>query len=288
MFGGVGNQLFIYASARGLATRFARELRFDMTTGFERDVFQRTYRIGAFNVRVVPARRRDCFAYPGGRLHRALSVALNQHRPLRERSYVREDDIHSSLGIFEAAPTANSVYLDGYWQKPEYFEPIAPEIRREITLRDPLGPGFAAMEQIALSECSVAVHLRGLYCTSATGDVVTDLPILPRTYYRAAIEMVRGRLQSPRFIVFTDGADASWLTEICPGAFLLSEHCQSAKDYEELWLMSRCKHHIIANSTFSWWGAWLHDASEHLVVSPNMEKYGQRMPKLASWTVIDE
>jgi len=285
LFGGLGNQLFIYASGRGLAARLGREFLLDVASGFERDPYQRKYRIQAFNVRVAPAQGRDCFAYHGGRFHRAFRIAVNKHRPLHRRTYIREQHIRAEdLDGPLAAPV---VYLDGYWQQSSYFERIAPELRRELTLRYPLSPNVAAIERTVLTECSVAVHLRGLPGTSTTGKLVSHLPKLPPAYYQAAVDLVRNRLESPRFVIFSDGADPSWLREICPGAILVPERCPGAQDYEELWLMSRCKHHIIANSTFSWWGAWLQNASGHLVFSPRMERYGQTMNLPPDWMVVD-
>jgi len=143
------------------------------------------------------------------------------------------------------------------------------------------------VEKMLLSECSVAVHLRGLYGVSATGKMVAELPTLSNGYYRAAIDLLCKKLESPRLFIFSDGTDPSRLLDLCPSAIPVSEVCKGMEDYEELWLMGRCKHHIIANSSFSWWGAWLQGNREHIVVSPRMELYGQLMTTPPNWIVVD-
>ena len=286
VFGGLGNQMFIYASARGLAARIRRTLTLDVTSGFEKDLFERTYRLGAFNIGASPAPAHDCFDYPGGRLYRSLCIAMNRHRPVERRDYLRERHLPASATL-DGPFAAQSLYLDGYWQRWEEFADIERELRDEFTLRETPTHAVRTLAQIVSSECSVGMHLRGRYGASSTGKIVAQLPTLPLEYYRAAISALRGKLESPRFFIFSDGADPRGLLRLCPSAILVSEHCKLAEDYEDLWLMSRCKHHIIANSTFSWWAAWLQESPEHVVVSPNMQKYGQRMSAFPCWTVLE-
>jgi hypothetical protein len=285
MKGGLGNQMFQYATARALAARSKTGLSLDTVTGFRWDVFRRAYLLHAFNIQAAIASSAECFNYPGGRFVRAAVRTANRRLPIKKRRYCCEDDLPASGGI-ESLAFDNSVYLDGYWQRHEYFSEIQDELRREFTLRQALDPRTAAMEQTISKGCSVAVHLRGLPGESALGAHVLDQPVLPKDYYRNAFDLMRSKLGSPRFFVFTDGADPGWMLSLCPGTTVVTRDDKEGAAHKELWLMSRCRHHIIANSTFSWWGAWLHASPGHIVLAPNMEKYGQRVTLPPEWVAV--
>jgi hypothetical protein len=164
---------------------------------------------------------------------------------------------------------------------------IEEDLRAELTLRHAPPPSVQLLAERVSSICSVAIHLRGLYNASATGKIVTQRPTLPYGYYQSAISVIRRELDSPHFFIFSDGTNPRWLGDLCPSATLIPESCEEAEDHDELWLMSRCKHHVIASSTFSWWAASLGDHPQHLVLSPNMSKYGQLMSIPRHWTVIE-
>lgn len=284
--GGLGNQLFIYASARGFATRLKRNLKLDVTSGFKRDLFERKYRLSAFNIGAALAPGRECFDYLGGRLYRSLRVAMNRRLPVERRDYLCERHL-AAPATLDGPFAAQSLYLDGYWQRWMNFADIECELREELTLRETPTQLVQALAEVVATECSVAVHLRGLRGVSATGKRVVHESALPNEYYRAAISVMREKLDSPQFFIFSDGSDPHRLLDLCPTAILVSESCKGAEEYEELWLMSRCKHHVIANSSFSWWAAWLQNAPDHIVIAPDLHKYGQSMSALPAWTVID-
>jgi hypothetical protein len=285
--GGLGNQMFQYATAKALAVRSKTDLRLDTVTGFRWDVFRRTYSLNAFNIRAATASPSECFNYPGGRFVRAAVRTANRCLPIRKRRYLCEGDLPASGGL-QNLTFDNSVYLDGYWQRHEYFSSIQDELRRDFTLRQALDPHSAAIEQTISKACSVAVHVRGLKGDSAAGVHVVDLPILPKDYYRNAFDIMRSRLESPRFFVFTDGADPGWMLGLCPGTTVVASDRNEGSANKELWLMSRCHHHIIANSTFSWWGAWLQSNPGHIVLAPDIKKYAQIETLPPEWTVVGD
>jgi hypothetical protein len=95
---------------------------------------------------------------------------------------------------------------------------------------------------------SVAVHVRR----------VAYAPVLDRSYYQRAAEIVRSRVASPRWFLFSDDPSAAEdLADLLDGPVFVPEHAPTADARQDLWLMAACRHHVVANSTFSWWGAWL-------------------------------
>lgn len=263
LLGGLGNQMFQYALGRALSARHSTVLKLD-TTAFEAYRL-RTYALRHFNIvadELSPTERRKLgIPQEGGtRLGRLISRFLWPPSILTvdERSFE-----------FDAAVLESPVpcYLRGYWQSPKYFAAIDSCIRQELTLRDP--PDRQNREAAAnISDCvSVCVHVRrGDYVESATTSRFhgTCSP----AYYLAAEERLLQQLSNPRLFVFSD--DPDWAVQnlrfVSPVTYF--RHNGAERDYEDLRLMSLCKHHIIANSTFSWWGAWLCRNPDKIVIAP--------------------
>jgi hypothetical protein len=158
-----------------------------------------------------------------------------------------------------------SVYLIGYWQTEKYFTSIENIIRNDFIFKDAPDEVNKKMLAEINSSNSVCIHFR--YGDNATPKARKH-GVLPLSYYHKAIEDLIKTIKSPHFYVFSD--DPEWAKEnLCldfPSTFV-SHNCDE-KNYEDLRLMSHCKHHIIGNSTFSWWGAWLGKKSGQLVYAP--------------------
>jgi hypothetical protein len=158
--------------------------------------------------------------------------------------------------------------IEGYWQSERYFADIADRLRHELQpIHPPPNEVSGLLDQIA-KENSVSLHVRrGDYisCSRAAAHFfVCDL-----AYYERAVAMVAERVLNPVFFVFSD--DPAWVAKELRIDFpmVLASRPQSWPDYEDLRLMSHCMHHIIANSSFSWWGAWLNPNSNKIVVAPS-------------------
>ncbi len=160
------------------------------------------------------------------------------------------------------------VYLDGYFQSERYFSDQVVEIRKELAIKEPpSGKNLEALDAIREAP-SASVHLR-------RGDYVSN-PRINRTfgtcsleYYRQAVDLVSGRSgQKLVFHVFSD--DPEWARENLdlghPTRFM--DHNGPDQAHEDIRLMAACEHHIIANSSFSWWGAWLNPRHDKIVVAP--------------------
>jgi hypothetical protein len=161
----------------------------------------------------------------------------------------------------------DNISLDGYWQSEKYFSDIAPVIRSDFTVRvEPEGLNREVASVI--NGCNaISIHFR-------RGDYVTDAKIAARhgactnDYFIKAVELIKARVERPHFFVFSD--DPAWVREhfTIPHTMTLVDHNGPDKAHEDLRLMSLCRHHIIANSSFSWWGAWLNPRPDKIVIAP--------------------
>jgi hypothetical protein len=173
--------------------------------------------------------------------------------------------------------------IEGYWQNAAYISPILPELRQKLRLRRPLSPGAKRFADRMAETNSVAVHIRrGDYLTP---DHQQFHGLLREGYYRQAEKIMREHVVSPSFFVFSDDADSA--IDLFPGGAIVDV----GTSIEQWELMRRCNHHIIANSTYSWWAATLADGG--LVVAPRQWLAGAVQPSyrcgglyMPGWRVI--
>ena len=262
--GGLGNQLFQYAAGRALALRTRSSLLLDISqVGKGR---YRPYRLDVFNLDAQPARKRDVpfeFRLPHrSPLARKVFARLPQRLPthaalgpkiVREKGFAFDESVAGSTG---------DVYLVGFWQSPRYFEDATDAIRADLALT-PQSAGVEPMLAAKLQrEGTVSVHVR-------RGDYVDNPLFSPCSadYYRQALELLADGITLSAAYVFSD--DIEWARRevrfTVPTVFMSEVHTDS--DIADFYLMSQCHHHVIANSSFSWWAAWLGDGSG-CVVSP--------------------
>ena len=178
--------------------------------------------------------------------------------------YVKEQTINFRPEILTLRDDA---YLDGYWQSEKYFSDIQDVIRKEFTVKnkpDPINESYLG----EIKDCeSVSVHVRrGDYVSNPTTNQVHGF--LGLEYYQKAMNTMLEKIDTPHFFVFSD--DPEWaeknLTTDAPTTYV--KH-NGTKNYEDMRLMNTCKHHIIANSSFSWWGAWLASNENKIVIGPS-------------------
>ncbi len=267
--GGLGNQLFIYAAARRIAEARGAELLLDAYSDFARD---RRYgaisQLHHFAIAAKFAPKALCFTPHVGRHVRHLQVSLSKHLPLRYRFVVHEADFDS---LCRGAPLRRLVRLEGYWQSERYFAPIADKLVEELQVVSPLSAkSREVLDQIVASQ-SVGLHIRQRRGAHLAFDrpPPPQAPQLPFAYYEEAVERVSRQVERPTFFCFGD--DPDWLRERWkfpyPVHFIDHNRSQDAA-YEDLALMSQCRHFVVGNSTFSWWGAWLSRSAGKIVVAP--------------------
>jgi hypothetical protein len=237
IIGGLGNQCFQYAAGRHLAEIHRTEFKIDISEYEE-------YKLHAFSLN-----------------HFNIMEKYASPEEVAALKYVKQRQFHFDPEILHLP---NGIYLHGYWQSEKYFAGISEIIRRELSVKSFLSGRDAELaEQISSCE-SVSAHIR-------RADYVYEELFDPcgLEYYSASIEELSRAVENPRFFVFAD--DKAWVRENfkLPYPMTFIDHNGPDKNYEDMRLMSLCKHNIIANSTFSWWGAWLNRNPHKMVFAPS-------------------
>lgn len=259
--GGLGNQLFQYSAARRLALQNHCTLVVDHHWfGHPRSgETPRPLELTRYSVAMRLATAFEMLRWTPIRSRWGRYL-----KPLIPLTLVREQG-HALNRAVLSAPS--NIYLSGYWQSETYFADIRQQLLTELTPLCPPGPeDLALMESIQQSN-SVSVHVRrGDYVKLASASSYHGLCTL--NYYRKAIHYIADRVHSPTLFVFSD--DPEWtkahLKSPFPAHYV--DHNPPEKAFQDLRLMSLCQHHIIANSSFSWWGAWLSRSEDGLVIAP--------------------
>ena len=276
VLGGLGNQMFQYAAAKALAHKHGVELVID--EGAFRSYALRPFLLNQLKVpeAVAPIANKAADAPTAtknfaamrwrGRTDRLLTRFGMRKLPAPPGVY-SEQHFHFDSAFFDLG---GSISLFGYFQSERYFIDIADKVREFFQPRQALGPQAQEIaNRIARSEMPVSVHIRrGDYVKSAeTARVHGALGTL---YYRKALQLLNG-LFGPRMTVFVfsdDPADAEAVLDFVPGENLVHVGGDPDRPWEDMTLMARCRHHVIANSSFSWWGAWLNPSQEKIVIAP--------------------
>jgi hypothetical protein len=187
-----------------------------------------------------------------------------QFAGLRGKKFVVEPHFNYWPSLFDLT---DDCYLLGYWQSECYFKPFESIIRRDFTFREPLADHNSELALEIAHTQSVSLHIRrGDYISnSKTGNI---MDVCSLEYYRKAISYIAEQVERPVFYVFSD--DIEWVKRNLTVAFPCTyvDHNRRAESYRDMQLMSLCRHHVIANSSFSWWGAWLNSNPEKLVIAP--------------------
>jgi hypothetical protein len=264
--GGLGNQLFTYAAARRLAKENAAELVVDQRSGFTNDrVYKQRYQLHRFRTSARQASSHERLE-PFSRLRWALLRAKSRRLPFLERQLVLQDFIAFDARLLELR-FEGTRYFEGYWQSERYFEDIASQIREELTPSPPKDPSNTSLLARITKELSVAIHVRFFDTLSepSLNNIATE-------YYAQAITLMKQRFPGASYFVFSDDLDRSMRLAKHFNLRAIPSEQNSTLDraYADLWLMSNCKNFIIANSTFSWWGAWLSKHSDKFVISPGV------------------
>lgn len=204
------------------------------------------------------------------RLIRFYSLKNNYYK----RKYIIEPEnnyFHFDPKVLEYRQEGN-VYIEGYWQSEKYFKGVEDIVRKELTFKNkPNKINSETIKQIESSN-SICIHIRH-------GDNVNmENGVLPLDYYYRAVDKISERVTNPVFYIFSD--DPDWVKENLKleHSTVYVSHNDAENCHEDLRLMTHCKHHIIGNSTFSWWGAWLGKKENQIVFSPRSNHSYQDLP----------
>ena len=262
--GGLGNQMFQYACGRALALR--NYDRLTLARDERKGDATRPFSLTNFNIKAAMARG-----------HRVFFSKLKERL---KQKITKEFNVNFNPKILTLSCR---VYLDGYFQSEQYFKDYERDIREDFALKVPLqGTKAVLAEMIKNDQQAVSLHVRrGDYLSHPDFGGVVD-----KEYYERAAKYILNKIPQAKFYVFSD--DIGWCQKelsFLKDATYISN--PELKDFEEMFLMSLSKHHIIANSSFSWWGAWLNADPRKIVLVPsrwsnlNEEWYRDIIP--SSW-----
>jgi len=268
--GGLGNQLFCYAAARRLAFVNDCDFAIDDKAGFKRDKkYNRKYALDHFS---IPIRKATPFERlePFERYRRGLKKIISRHRSYNQRDYIEQegDDFDSRLLTVKPRGT---LYLDGYWQSEQYFKDIEPIIRKDLSIIPPDDETNVALACQIQNSLAVAVHVR--FFDNPLNNSITNAS---SEYYEKAILKINSFYPEAHFFIFSDQPVAARRLVLLPDnrVTLVSHNLGDDSAYADLWLMAQCQHFIIANSTFSWWGAWLASHAHKQIIAPGFVRDG--------------
>lgn len=307
---GLGNQMFQYAAGRALSLHKNVPLALDLSS-YEGYHLRRFELESIFTVQVAKATNEELKSYqlkqplksiwnkllPFNRMfyyHLPYEMTFEKRTILqlselvspsyRKRTFI-EPHYHYEPN-FNKAPY--DVHLIGYWMSWRYFEKYDNEIRQDFTFRRSLINHLSGVDNEMTNSNSVSIHIR-------RGDFASEKNkrlhgVIPISFYQKAIELIASEIPSIQLYIFSD--DIRWSKENLntkfPAVFVSGEITKTS--YEDFYLMSRCKHNIIANSTFSWWAAYLNNNPHKMVIAPkkwyNKSSYNYKDVYPLSWITL--
>ena len=265
LIGGLGNQMFQYAAGRALALRLGVQLKLD-TRDFSGYPLHQGFELRKlFDSNVEIASKDDLKVVLGWQKAKLVQRILKrpQLKRFRCKSYVIEPSFNYWAGI---NTLKENIYLDGYWQSEQYFAEFADKIREDFTFKLPLSnQNFCIAKKISQVN-AVSLHVR-------RGDYISNkknafIGVCSLEYYKVAIKRIKNQVNNPVFFIFSD--DINWVKNnlVLDKTTVFVSHNLGSESYNDMRLMSLCKYNIIANSSFSWWGAWLNTDPNKIVIAP--------------------
>jgi hypothetical protein len=265
LISGLGNQLFQYTLARILSLKHQVDLKLDMSF-FEKQEL-RTFGLNNFNIYGSIANEKEVKKltqkFQSNKISKTIYTNLEAKIPKTFLTTYKEKKwFVFDANIYKLKP---SFYLEGYWQHHQYYINLPDIIKNELKLKVKIGQNAQSiLDEIIADPVSVAIHIR-------RGDYITDkaandyMGVLPLSYYQDAVRLLSVKIVSPNFYIFSD--DIEWVKKHI-NLNNKTIFIENNKDFEDLELMKNCRHQIIANSSFSWWGAFLNENIDKVVIAP--------------------
>lgn len=272
--GGLGNQMFQYAAGLALAEQRRTVLKLDVSWFGEDPRFEahNRYALSCFNITEQFATAEEIDRVrgrPRSRLQRWTAGAarrLGLRLPSAPPANWHCPPTFTFYPAFFAQP--DNTYLQGMFQSEQFFAPVANQLRQHFSFRYPAPPEVAALAQRIASGPSAAVHFRrGDYARNPT--FAKEIGVLDLAYYRRAVRLLRERSPDATLYVFSDDIEAVAREFTPEGPHEFVRCVKPWHAYDKIRLMSLCDHIAIANSTFSWWAAWLNPSPAKLVIAPD-------------------
>lgn len=263
--GGLGNQMFQYAFGCYLAIKNKTDLKLHFTNALFNTQYK--YALGVFNIRAEIANDKDL---------KKLNIFKNQ--TINRILYLIDERLHIQLNKhivtqklpykfeFQYFKIKDNCYVQGFWQDIRYFNEIEDILRKSFTFKIALDKKNKEIVNIINKTNSISIHVR-------RGDYVNNVVnhkaiVLGVDYYKKKIDIIENKVKKPVYFVFSN--DIEWCKQnlrIKRETYFIN-HNKGNDSYRDIQLMSLCKHNIIANSTFSWWGGWLNQNKQKILIKP--------------------
>lgn len=264
--GQLGNQMFQYALGRRLQLLGRHVFYY---TGYYKQNPNHYFGLPRFPVEIPLASDNQVLMM---RDDRHLLIDRIRRKLFGKRTHVISEIDHQSYTFMEDVFFAKHAFIDGYWQSEKYFKDIQEVIRQDFTF--PLSSNLSNWEISKEMEAytSVSLHVR-------RGDYLGGFPVLNNSYYDPAMSFFRKEYGDVRFYVFSN--DMEWCRANIKGRDVKYIDWNVGEDsLFDMWLMTKCKHNIIANSSFSWWGGWLNSNVDKVVIAPRVWFYHADTPNI--------
>lgn len=260
--GGLGNQMFQYVFGRYLSIKHKTLLKYHFTNALFNT--QRRFELDVFNIKTAEASSEDLqkFGIIQNRVLNRLFYLFDERCGIQFNKHIMTQRYPYTFNSNYLTIKDNS-YIQGYWADERYFKNIENIIRKEFTPKEKLDEKNQKILEKIQKTNSVSIHVRrGDYVTNKTGPKFIGLD-----YYKNATKNIEKKVKNSVFFVFSD--DIPWckknLDQFFNDAHYINYNTEK-NSYKDLILMSACKHNIIANSSFSWWGGWLNINLNKIVI----------------------
>lgn len=259
--GGLGNQMFQYAMYKSLEKK-GKLVKLDSKSFYETKKEHNGYELERiFDIKPNKPTKEDLEKFDENNISTLFKIKRKLFGDKKfvydTKEYVFNKDVYK----------LKNSYLNGYWQSIKYFEGIENDIKKDFRFKNQLdNKNLEILNEIENSN-SISIHIRrGDYMSPENYDMYGC--IATPTYYKKAIKVIEEKVENPTFFVFSN--DMDWVKkniQINSRVFYIDINSGNGS-YKDMQLMSNCKHNIIANSSFSWWGAWLNENKNKIVIAP--------------------
>lgn len=262
IYGGLGNQMFQYAIGKSISTVGNVDFKIDTYKINNSNYISRDFSLSKFNISAEIAELSEVKKFHSSKYFDFIFGKLYQ-KNIKLSNKIFEKKIFQ---FDEKMLSLRNGYLDGYWQCFKYFEDIREILLKEFTLVDEMNSENRLIRDKINELNSVSIHVRrGDYVKDKKNNAIYN--VFGLEYYQNAIDFITNKIDNPHFFIFSD--DFEWASKNLKIVNATYVNANSKGNPEnDLILMANCKHNIIANSTFSWWGAWLNQNENKIVIAP--------------------
>jgi hypothetical protein len=288
--GGLGNQMFIYSTAKCLANEKNDSLLLDDITAYRNYIYKWTYGLDKFNFNetLLSQTSYSFIKYILPIIKKAMEGGISIFK--NKIFYYLSEPGNKEFIDFKKI-NSKIIYLDGYWQNPSYFNSYSELLKNNFLFRNHLDENNTKILNNILESSSVALHARQLRNLSSEGRIVSDdkSKILDVSYYVSAINFIKEKIVDPHFFCFGDNPD--WIINniqpIFPEMkFTPVNNPGEQRSHYDFILIQHCRHVILSNSTFVWWAAWLNNHKNKIVISPAIKYWDNESIIAKDWIVL--